>query len=48
MLAKRSNDSEEKKSTPSLTELENLASLLTQVSVKLINPIWISTFRLHH
>lgn len=48
MLAKRSNDSEEKKSTPSLTELENLASLLTQVSVKLINPIWMSTFRLHH
>ncbi len=48
MLAKHAAHSEEKLSTPSLIELEHLASLLTQVSVKLVNPIWISQFRLHH
>ncbi len=48
MLAKRSDNAEEKLSTPNLTALENLASSLTQVSVKFINPIWMSTFRLHH
>lgn len=48
MLAKRSDNAEEKLSTPNLTAIENLASLLTQVPVKFINPIWMSTFRLHH
>lgn len=48
MLAKRAARTEEKLSTPNLIELEHLASLLTQVPVKLINPIWISQFRLHH
>jgi 2-polyprenyl-6-methoxyphenol hydroxylase-like FAD-dependent oxidoreductase len=48
MLAKRSIHSEEKLSNPNLIELEHLASLLTQVPVKLVNPIWISQFRLHH
>lgn len=48
MLAKRAASTEEKLSTPNLIELEHLASLLTQVPVKLINPIWMSIFRLHH
>ncbi|TLY48184.1 MAG: hypothetical protein E6K54_02810 [Gammaproteobacteria bacterium] len=48
MLAKRLNDAEGKFSIPYVTELESLASLLTQVPVKFINPIWMSTFRLHH
>ena len=48
MLAKRADNAEEKLSTPNLTTLENLATLLTKVSVKFINPIWMSTFRLHH
>jgi 2-polyprenyl-6-methoxyphenol hydroxylase-like FAD-dependent oxidoreductase len=48
MLAKRSIRSEGKLSNPNLTELEHLASRLTQVPVKLVNPIWISQFRLHH
>jgi 2-polyprenyl-6-methoxyphenol hydroxylase-like FAD-dependent oxidoreductase len=48
MLAKRSTHSEVKLSAPNLIELEHLASLLTQVPVKLINPVWLSTFRLHH
>lgn len=48
MLAKRSDNAEEKLSTPNLTALENLASLLTKVPVKFTNPIWMSTFRLHH
>ncbi len=48
MLAKRSNNAEEKLSTPNLIALENLASLLTQVPVKFVNPIWMTTFRLHH
>ncbi len=48
MLAKRAAQTEEKLSTPNLIELEHLASLLTQVPVKLVNPIWISQFRLHH
>lgn len=48
MLAKRSNNAEEKLSMSNLAELENLASLLTKVPVKFINPIWMSTFRLHH
>ncbi len=48
MLAKRAAHTEEKLTTPNLIELEHLASLLTQVSVKLVNPIWISQFRLHH
>ncbi len=48
MLAKRSAHLEEKLDIPNLNDLENLASLLTQVSVKLVNPIWISQFRLHH
>lgn len=49
MLAQRSESfSEEKLSTASLNKLENAASLLTQVPVKLADPIWISQFRLHH
>ena len=48
MLAKRSAHLEEKLDIPNLNDLENLASLLTQVSVKLVNPIWISQFYLHH
>lgn len=48
MLAKRSDNTEEKLSTANLTALENLSSLLTKVPVKFINPIWMSTFRLHH
>lgn len=48
MLAKRAGHAEEKLSTPNLVELEHLASVLTQVPVKLVNPIWISQFRLHH
>ena len=48
MLAKRAGHAEEKLSTPNLVELEHLASVLTQVPVKLVNPVWISQFRLHH
>lgn len=48
MLAKRSKYAEEKLTVPHLAELESLASLLTQVPIQFINPIWISTFRLHH
>ena len=48
MLAKRSTHFEEKLSTPNLIELEHLANLLTQVPVKLTNPIWMTQFRLHH
>lgn len=49
MLAQHSyGSSEEKLSTPSLSQLEHASSLLTQVPVKLVDPIWISQFRLHH
>lgn len=48
MLAKRSAHAEKKLSTPNLKKLEHWASLLTQVPVKLVNPIWVSQFRLHH
>ncbi len=49
MLAQRSdNSSEEKLFAPNLSQLEHASSLLTQVSVKLVDPIWISQFRLHH
>jgi 2-polyprenyl-6-methoxyphenol hydroxylase-like FAD-dependent oxidoreductase len=48
MLAKRLTRSNAKLSNPNLIDLEHLASLLTQVPVKLVNPIWISQFHLHH
>jgi hypothetical protein len=48
MFSKRLDNAEKKLSTPNLIALENLVSLLTQVPVKFINPIWMSTFRLHH
>ena len=44
MLAKRAGHAEEKLSTPNLVELEHLASVLTQVPVKLVNPIGFPNF----
>lgn len=48
MFSKLLDNEEKKLSTPNLIALENLASLLTRGPVKFINPIWMSTFRLHH
>ncbi|WP_218814288.1 FAD-dependent monooxygenase [Rickettsiella endosymbiont of Dermanyssus gallinae] len=49
MLARRADPSSQGKlSTPSITEIEIAAHNITQTPVKLINPIWLSQFYLHH
>jgi 2-polyprenyl-6-methoxyphenol hydroxylase-like FAD-dependent oxidoreductase len=49
MLTKRlASVTKEKLATPSVAEIEAAASLITKTSVKLLNPIWLSQFNLHH
>lgn len=49
MLVRRSDSLSQKEMlTLSLSDIEQAASSLTQVTVKLLNPIWLSQFRLHH
>ena len=49
MLARRADPSSAGKlPTPSINEIEIAAHHITQTPVKLINPIWLSQFYLHH
>jgi 2-polyprenyl-6-methoxyphenol hydroxylase-like FAD-dependent oxidoreductase len=49
MLARRAETfPEAEMATLDIAKLENLASLLTGVPVKIVDPIWLSQFRLHH
>ena len=49
MLARRADPSSSGKlPTPSIHEIEIAANNITQTPVKLINPIWLSQFYLHH
>lgn len=49
MLAQRTdNKLQQKDATLNLNDIERIASRITQVAVKLTNPLWLSQFRLHH
>ena len=49
MLAERlSTVSKEKLPPPTAVKIETAASLITKTPVKLLNPIWLSQFNLHH
>jgi 2-polyprenyl-6-methoxyphenol hydroxylase-like FAD-dependent oxidoreductase len=49
MLAQRSTPAtQEKLPPPTITEIEAAARGITKTTVKLINPIWLSQFHLHH
>lgn len=48
ILTQRIDTVTKKSSTPTITEIENAACLITRNPIKLSNAIWLTQFRLHH